>query len=122
MSLQVLKRWASELIVDTLQGNSQRRPLIEEEFLEGWGRNFGVSNQQMNQLMFLLTSHAPPVSTVPYLNYDIVPLNSETLKMEGQTLTEEEYPQLFSYYGSSLPDINTTDPAPTGFSWVVRAH
>lgn len=122
MSLQVLKRWASELIIDPLQGNSQRRPLIEEEFLEGWSRNFGVSNQQMNQLMFLLTSHAAPVGTTPYLNYDAVPLNSETLRMEGQAITEEEYPQLFGYYGASLPDINTTSPAPAGFSWVVRAQ
>lgn len=121
MANQDLEVWSSQLAADAVAGNQQRRPLTEEEFIEGWKRLFGVSNQQLNQLFYLLSSYAAPIDTAPYLHYTVgTSIPSVALEMNGQTINSTDTPELFAYYGSTLPDLTTT--APTNFTYLVRKH
>lgn len=118
MSLQDLKVWAKTLTPDALKGNDQRRPIEDEEWDEGWGRLAGVSVQQLNQILFLLTSSAPPSHMSVFLVKDTIDITSVALKMNGQAITVQEAPLLFAEYGSSLDDL--TADAPTGYSYYIR--
>lgn len=120
MPIQDIKVWSSTLITDDLEGNVQRRPIDEEEWLEGWGRRFGVSNQQMNQLLYLLTSYSAPVNTSPYLVSSGITLSETSLLMDGRQISSDSHPFLFEVYGNNLPDLRSE--APAGFVYVVRAQ
>ena len=121
MANQELKIWANTLGIDGVAGNAQRRPLNEEEFIDGWKRLAGISYQQLNQLFYLLSSYASPIDTTPYLHYTIGnPTPSTALELNGQSITSVETPNLFSYYGSTLPDL--TANATAGFTYLVRKH
>lgn len=120
MSDQDLKVWSSNLIQDAVAKNYQRRVLSDEEFLEGWGRQFGVSAQQVNQLFYLLTSYAAPSDICPHPYPDTAPVTEIMLHMNGQTITEQDAPEVFKQYGATLPDMTANNLA--GFIWVVRKH
>lgn len=118
--MEVLKIWCEELKVDGVTEVNQRRPLVEEEFQNGWLRKQPVSTQQVNQLFKELTSYAKSVRCAPDLFYtgngNTIP--SIALEMNGQSITESEYPVLYSFYGTTLPDL--TAAAPTDFTYTVR--
>lgn len=118
---QELKIWSNTLDIDGVAGNTQRRDLTEEEFIDGWKRLAGVSYQQLNQLFFLLTSSSSPIDTTPYLHYTVgTTIPSNALEMNGQTLSAAGNPVLFGYYGGTLPDLRSE--APTNFTYIVRNH
>lgn len=119
---QELKIWANTLGTDGVAGNTQRRDLTEEEFIDGWKRLSGVSYQQLNQLFFLLTGYSSPSEVAPYLFYTDggATLPSTALTMNGQSISSSSNPILYEHYGSTLPDM--TEDAPTGFVYIVRNH
>ncbi|BAV80955.1 hypothetical protein [Vibrio phage RYC] len=121
MTDQVLKVWAATEYEDQVAMNTQRRPLEDEEFDQGWLRNDGASAQQWNQLFYLLTSASAPSYVSPVLYPTSLPIDGSVAKeMNGQGLVESESPTLFEAYGSNLPDLRGS--APTGFTYVVRNH
>lgn len=122
MANQELKIWANTPDIDGVAGNTQRRDLTEEEFIDGWKRLAGVSYQQLNQILYLLTNYSSPSEITPYLFYTGggATLPSTALTMNGQSITSASNPILYEHYGSTLPDM--TDDAPTGFVYVVRNH
>lgn len=120
MANQDLEVWAKNLVQDPISQAQQRRPITLEEFLEGWGRLGGVSTQQLNQLFYLITSSSPPSDISPYPYPSTQPIKDNMLHMNGQSITQQDTPELFDVYGSTLPDM-TSDNL-TGFIWVVRKH
>lgn len=120
MADQELEIYASETIIDDVKGNAQKRPIQPEEWLQGILRLGGITNQHWNTLMNLLTHYSPPADTCPYPHKDGVPIPDVALHMNGQAITQAEYPELFKTYGANLPDM-TADNL-TGFIWVVRKH
>lgn len=118
MALQLLKVWANNILADSLEGNNQVRSIRDEEWVQGWGRNSGVSSQQLNSLFRLLTQHSAPSDICPYLYPDTELVQSNALELNGQTITQAVTPVLYDIYGTTLPDIAST--APTGFTWIVR--
>lgn len=119
MADQVLKRWSSETALDPVKGNAQRRQIQEEEWLLGWLRLKGVTAQQLNQLLFLITSHSSPVTCSPYQQRSDQPVNSETLVFDGVTeVAQTEAPIVFGLYGSPLPDYSAY--ALPDHVWVIR--
>lgn len=120
MADQDIKVWAMETVQDPVKGNLQRRKIQEEEWLQGWGRLNGVTNQQLNQLLFLLTSYAAPSDICPYPYPSTAAIKDTMLHMNGQTITASEAPNIFAAYGANLPDM--TPDNLSGFIWVVRKH
>ena len=122
MADQILKVWAKEIVPDPVKGNAQRRPIRDEEWLQGWGRLHGASNQQLNTLFNLLTHHAAPSDICAYPFPDTVTITEEDaiLEMNGQLITEIDQPVLYATYGANLPDMASDNL--TGFVWVVRNH
>ncbi|AUR84729.1 hypothetical protein NVP1063O_062 [Vibrio phage 1.063.O._10N.261.45.C7] len=118
MSLQDLKVWAKTLTPDTLKGNDQRRPIEDEEWDEGWGRLSGVSVQQLNQILFLLTSSSSPNPFAVYLVKEGISAGSQSLEMNGQGITIQETPLLFAEYGNNLDDLSAD--APSGYKYYIR--
>ena len=118
MALQQLKVWAKQAIPDSVKGNLQFKVLRDEEWLQGFGRLFGPSTQQLNSLFRLLTQYSSPSDICPYLYPDTAFIYSTMLLMDGQTITEEEAPVLFETYGSTLPDL--VNEAPPGFVYIIR--
>ncbi|AUR94312.1 hypothetical protein NVP1193O_181 [Vibrio phage 1.193.O._10N.286.52.C6] len=120
MADQEIKVWAQESVQDPVKGNLQRRLIKEEEWLQGWGRLNGITNQQLNQLLYLVTSYSAPADTCPYLHKNTQPIPQEALEMNGQTVSVNTSPVLFNFYGSNLDDLTTA--APTGYTYIVRNH
>ncbi|AUR89090.1 hypothetical protein NVP1121O_062 [Vibrio phage 1.121.O._10N.286.46.C4] len=120
MADQELKVWAKDLVSDPVKGNGQKRPIEEEEWLQGWGRLSGVTAQQLNTIFNLLTKYAAPSDICPYPFPDDVPLPSNVLHMNGQALVVSQSPTLYGAYGTNLKDM-TADNL-DGFIWVVRNH
>ena len=118
MALQELKIWAKTLNNDMLTLTDQRRDIEDEEFLDGWLRTSPASSQQMNQLFYLLTTYANPFPNAPVIYPSALDIPSVALEMNGQTITEEDYPNAFAIYGGTLPNI--TASAPTGFTYIIR--
>lgn len=118
--MEILKIWCQELKVDGVTEAVQRRSLLDEEYENGWLRKQTVSTQQINGLFHQLTGYAKSVRCAPDLFYtgngNSIP--SIALEMNGQSITQEEYPVLFDFYGSTLPDL--TSDAPTDFTYTVR--
>lgn len=115
-----LKVWCQELKVDGVTEVEQRRSLLDEEYENGWLRKQTVSTQQINELFNKLTSYAKSVKCAPDLFYtgngNTIP--DIALEMNGQSITQEDYPILFEFYGSTLPDM--TPDTPSGFTYAVR--
>ena len=118
MALQTLKVWAKSLVPDSVKGNEQIREIRDEEWLQGWGRLAGVTNQQLNSLFRLITQHSAPADVCAYLYPDSAPITDVMLKLDGQSITSASHPVLFETYGGNLPDL--TSEQVTGFIWVVR--
>jgi hypothetical protein len=118
MSLQDLKVWAKTLTPDTLKGNDQRRPIEDEEWEEGWGRLSGVTVQQLNQLLFLLSSSSSPSPMAVYLIKDSITVGDQALEMDGQAISVQETPLLFAEYGNNLDDLSAD--APSGYKYYIR--
>lgn len=121
MTIQELKVWAENPIQDGVAKNYQRRDLRDEEFMEGWARLAGLTYQEINQLFYLLSSYSSPLSVAPYQHYiasNAVP--STALEMNGQTISVNDVPELYAYYGATLPD--RTGELPTGWTYIVRKH
>lgn len=120
MAEQEIQIFAKQVVLDPVKGSPQRRPLRDEEWLQGWARLQGVTNQQLNMLFNLLTHYAPPSDICPYPFPQGATIPTEALVMDGQAITQQDQPILYAAYGSSLPDM-TADNL-TGFLWVVRNH
>ena len=118
MASQELKVWSEELVVDGLTNITQRRDLLDEEFLNGWLRKMSISSQQLNQLFYLLSIHANPFPNAPVPYPTSLGIPDTALEMNGQAILEADYPNAFSIYGATLTDI--TADAPTGFTYIIR--
>ena len=107
------------MVQDPIAGNQQRRPLTTEEFLNGWGRQAGVSDQQMNQLMFLLSSYANtyPFEPQPYPSAQTTPSTCVDF-ISGGVIVQAETPFLYEFYGSTFPSEPYTLSA--GWKFIVR--
>lgn len=112
-----LRKWASIPVYDEETGVLQVRDLNLEEWSYGWLRNVSISAQQLNSLFNQITSNSNPVTCSPYLHLKSKPIPEEAIEM-GSSISQDVYPILFEYYGSTLPDI--TSEAPTGFTYIVR--
>ena len=119
MSIQNLEIWASEEVIDGETEIAQRRDIQSEEFLNGWKRLGTVSAQQMNGILYLLSSYSPPYAHCAYQIPSSVVTPSIALDLDGSTFTEEDYPELYAIYSGTLPDLSSE--AVTGFKWVIRA-
>jgi len=97
---------------------SQRRDLYGDEFSDGLPRQVSPSVLQLDQILNLLSISALPSFGVPVLHPDTLPLESNTIYAEGQTITETNNHVLYSLYGGTLPDLS--GDAPTGFRYVFR--
>lgn len=115
-----LKIWATQDVVDGVIGNVQKRAIKDEEWRQGIPRLGGITNQQFNTLMYLLSSYSPPSDICPYPYPASKAIPAEALQMNGQSITQAEYPVLVGHYGTTLPDM-TADNL-TGFVWIVRKH
>ncbi len=120
MADQELKEWCKDSVPDPVKGNSQKRPLTDEEFLQGWGRLSGISPQQLNSLFNLITQHSPPTDTCPFPHLASKPIPSTALHMNGQAITSSTSPELHAFYGNTLTDMSASNLA--GFIWIVRNH
>ena len=117
MALQTLKVWAKEAIPDAVKGNTQFRELRDEEWLQGWGRLFTPTVQQLNSLFRLITQHSSPSDISPYLYPSNATVLGNMLVMDGQAIDEATTPILYQTYGGNLNDMSAS--APTGFVYVV---
>lgn len=120
MPSQELEVWAKQDVPDPVKGNSQKREIRDEEWLQGWGRLSGITAQQLNTLFNLVTQYTPPSDICPYPFPNGVAIPDQALVMNGQTITQQDQPELYAAYGATLPDM-TADNL-TGFVWVVRNH
>ncbi len=120
MAFQEIQVWAKNIVNDAVKANAQRRPLRDEEWLQGWGRLMGCSAQHLNSLFHLLTVHAAPSDICPYPYPSTATVPVQALVMDGQAITQAAYPELFAVYGANLPDM-TADNL-TGMVWIVRKH
>ncbi|HDG1611215.1 TPA: hypothetical protein PFD71_003105 [Vibrio cholerae] len=118
MAIQDLKEWCQIPKVDDVTEIEQVRPLVDEEFINGWQRQQTVSTQQVNQLFKLLTNYAPPSPTCIYYQDSSIPVNSVSIIADGRTFTQEEAPELFEIYGGTMPD--KTVGAPAGTTPIMR--
>ena len=119
MADQELKSWAGTVSIDGLTNSPQRRDILDEEFLNGWLRNTTVSAQQLNSILYLLSTNALPHPNCASLFPDSTTVPSVALELNGQSITESEYPNAYALYGSTLPNIS--GDAPTGFTYIIRA-
>lgn len=120
MADQNLKIWALNTVLDGVKGNAQKRLIQAEEWLQGWGRLNGVTNQHLNSLFNMITHYAAPIDTCPYPYKDTAIIPDEALHMNGQTISQTDQPELFKVYGNTLTDM-TADNL-TGHIWIVRNH
>ena len=116
--MQELKIWSEVLVKDEVTQITQRFDIAPEQFKEGLLRNYGLSAQQYNQLMYLLSSYAAPSPICPFLFPEAAPIPTIALEMDGQVIVPEITPELSAAYGSTLPNLK--DEAPAGFTYLVR--
>ena len=120
MADQELEVWCADSVPDAIKGNSQKRTIRDSEWSQGWLRLQGVTAQQMNMILNLLSSYAPPADVCPYPFPEGGTIPSNALQMNGQILDEDESPVLFATYGTYLTDM--TDSNIDGFIWIIRNH
>ncbi len=118
MAEQELKIYAKDSVIDSTKGNTQKREITDEEFLQGVQRLGGVSTQLWNSLLSLVTHYSPPSDTSPYLHKSSQPIPSIALEMNGQATPVDSI--LRDFYGTNLDDL--TGDAPTGYTYIVRNH
>jgi len=118
MADQQLEIICSDIFVDGVTGVAQRKDLSGEEFRDGWLYKQSISAQQFNQMQYLLSLWSNPQSNAPSLFPSASPIPDIALEMNGQAILEVDYPNAFSVYGATLPDI--TADAPTGFTYIIR--
>ena len=119
MSIQNLEIWAKTIVTDGITEIDQRRDILGEEFDTGWVRLSTVSTQQMNGILYLLSSYAAPYSHCAYQMPDSIATPVIALDLDGSTFTEDDYPNLYEVYSGTLPDLSSE--AATGMKWVIRA-
>lgn len=120
MAYQDLPIWSRELVADPVTEDVQRRDLLDEEMLHGFLRQMSVSTQQFNSLMFLITASTAPSPFCIFPWDSTKPVPNTALEMNGQVLTAVDTPELYNFYGATLPDY--TGVAPTGLTYIVRKH
>lgn len=109
--------WCQEKKLDPVTEIFQRRPLELEEYQNGWVRMDTVSGQQVNELLYLLSSRATCLPCTPelVLSSDVVP-DTAVLWVNGGVIDETETPILFERYGTTFPTLT----APSGWKYIVR--
>lgn len=118
MAIDNLKVWCQEVVPDGITDAEQRRGLLDEEYLNGWLRQQTVSYQQLNQILFLLTSYSSPnVYTVHYVD-DTAPTSAYEIEADGGSFSQVEAPLLYELYSGTMPDFTSTTP--TGMRPVMR--
>ena len=117
--IQPLRVWCREVVQSAItQMIPQIRPLVPEEEINGWVNLQTVSVQQLNSLFSQLTIYAPPSPFVFHMVSIDTPTPAEALDVNGQTLIEEDSPELFEHFGATLPNVNAT--APVGTKFIIR--
>lgn len=119
MAIQELDTWAKNLQLDVPTNAYQRRDLLPEEYEYGWLYEDVVTAQQLNSLMYLLTLHSKSVPQSPELIPDTKTTPTVALDwVDGATIDENLYPELFAYYGATFPVLQATEPS--GWKYIVR--
>lgn len=119
MAIKELDIWAKELVLDIETNSEQRRNLNPEEYENGWLYRDEVSAQQMNSLFYLITLHSKSVSQSPELIPSTATIPTISLEwVDGGTIDEVAHPELYAYYGSTFPTLQST--APSGWKYIVR--
>lgn len=119
MALQELKVWAESEVVDGVTETSNRRNILTEEFENGWVRTDTPSCQQINSILFLLSSYSKinPFTPDIYRSSDTIP--SYAIEwVEGNSIDSEESPLLYEYFGSTFPAVPYT--LNTGWTFILR--
>lgn len=116
---QTLQVWASETTTDGVTGIEQKKTLTDNEWLSGWTRQQVVSAQQLNTIFNLVTSYALPSPVAPCLWPEDVDIPDIAIVFDGSTITEDTYPNLYSIYGATLPDMSDILD---GYIWIARAQ
>lgn len=119
MADQTLKIWAKEQTLDGVTGIYQKKIIQDNEWLTGWAREQVISAQELNTLFYLLSTHASPIpAPISYWpTASFIP--EQALEMDGSGISEVDVPNLYSIYGSSLPDLRAF--CPSGYTIIVRA-
>lgn len=119
MAVDNLKIFCNTAVVDGVTETSNRRTILDEEYLNGWVRQATVSTQQVNSILYLLSTFSAPYAHCIYMMDDSEDTPSTALDLDGSTFTEEDYPNLYEIYSGTLPDY--TSVAPTGIKYIIRA-
>jgi len=118
MAIQELSTWSEVENFSSPDDLPQRRTLYVDEFMDAILRQVSPSALQLNPILRLISLHSLPSTGTPVLHPDALPLESNTIYAEGQTITETDNYNLFCLYGATLPDL--TGEAPAGFKYVFR--
>ncbi|CAH9012960.1 conserved hypothetical protein [Vibrio phage 501E54-1] len=119
MAYQELKIWSSTEMQDPVKGNSQINEILEEKWIQGWGRLHGVSAQDLNTLFRIITEYSPPTDYCAYPHPANVTVPSTAIE-SGSSITAEDQPELFKVFGNTLPDMSASNLP--NFIWVFRNH
>lgn len=118
MAITKLPVIAQVITHDSVTETDNRRDLREEELLYGWVRGQTLTTQQFNAAMHLLSSYSSPVAFAPYLQPTSIATEDNAVEwVDGATLVQADTPELFEYYGATMPALGTP---PTGWKYVVR--
>lgn len=119
MAIQELQTWAKNLQLDAPTNSYQRRDILPEEYEYGWLYEDVVTAQQLNSLFHLITLHAKSVPQSPELIPATTPVPNISLDwVDGATIDETLYPELYAYYGSTFPTLQAN--APSEWKYIVR--
>lgn len=115
---QTLYRWAETATIDGVTGIYQRKTIQDNEWTSGWTRNQVVSAQELNTLFYLLTTSSAPIPAPIAFLPDDSDIPDTAVALDGSSITESSYPNLYSIYGSTLPDASGLL---SGYTVIVRA-
>lgn len=115
---QDLEIFAKDDVLDGVTGVFQKEIIQDNLWASGWTRNQVFAIQELNTLLYLLTTYASPSPLAPTLWPTSATVPTLALELDGRTITEQDYPNAYNLYGATLPDL--TADAPTGFTYIIR--
>ena len=119
MAYQELKIFSSQEVSDPVKGNPQLNEIKDEKWIQGWGREHGVTSQDLNTLFRIISEYSPPTDYCAYPHPTSVTIPDTAIE-NGSAITEEGQPELFKVFGNTLPNMSADNL--TGFVWVFRKH
>jgi len=119
MAIQELDIWSKNLELHVPTNSYQRRDILPEEYEYGWLYEDVVTAQQLNSILRLVTLHSKSIPQSPELIPDTKTTPTIALDwVDGGTIDETRYPELYDYYGATFPTLQST--APSGWKYIVR--